>query len=235
MTYYIDPSSTVKDTKLCGGAKVYKNCNIISSRLGEGALVGDFSRLSDCTLGEKASIQRYALMFNTKIGRYTYTGRNFTSWHCEIGKFCSISWNVSIGGANHDYSRITTHAFLYSADFGLLDGEPEYNRFSDACIIGNDVWIGCGATVCRGVTVGDGAVVAAGAVVTKNVEPYTIVAGVPAKPIKKRFDEETIRLLIKSRWWDLPSQVIKDNVKLFSQKADKNAAKKIIELSEKHL
>ncbi|MBQ9229395.1 MAG: CatB-related O-acetyltransferase [Eubacterium sp.] len=175
------------------------------------------------------------MLFHVSLGRYTYTGKNFTAWHCQIGSFCSISWNVSIGGANHDYSRITTHAFLYSGDFGLLGDEaPLYDRFTDQCVIGNDVWIGCGATVCRGVTVGDGAVIAAGAVVTHDVAPYTIVAGVPAKPIKKRFSDDVIDLLLQSQWWTLPADVIRQNAALFSAKADKTAALKILALKQQN-
>lgn len=235
MAYYVDSSARVENSALEDNAKVYKDCIVRGSTLDNGATVGDFSRLTDCILGEHASLQRYGMLFNTKIGRFTYTGKNFTAWHCEIGSFCSISWNVSIGGANHDYTRITSHAFLYSPEFGMLnEKEPFYDRFENKCIIGNDVWIGCNAVICRGITVGDGAVIAAGAVVTHDVEPYTIVAGVPARPIKKRFDAATAELLQKSRWWDLPAEIIRENVELFSEKADAISAKKLIELCKKH-
>ena len=218
----------VNNTKIEDSGKIYKNCLVSNCCIGANSSIGDFSRVFDSKLNEHVAIQRFALMYNTSVGRYSYTGKNFTSWYSSIGNFCSISWNVSIGGANHDYTRVTTHAFLYSQDFGLLeDNDSAYDRFSDYCIVGNDVWIGCGATICRNVKIGDGAVIAAGSVVTKNVEPYTIVAGVPAKPIKKRFDNETIQMLIKSKWWDLPEYIIKKNINLFSKKADLDVARKI--------
>ncbi|HIQ81017.1 MAG TPA: CatB-related O-acetyltransferase [Candidatus Scatavimonas merdigallinarum] len=175
------------------------------------------------------------MIYSSCIGRYTYTGRNFTAWHCTVGGFCSVSWNVSIGGANHDYTKTTTHAFLYSPDFGMLpEGHaPGYNRFKEKCVIGNDVWIAANACICRGVTVGDGAVVAAGAVVTKDVDPYTIVAGVPAKPVRKRFSEDIIAVLQKSKWWNYPEKVIKEHFDLFNCTPDIYTAKKILQLREK--
>ena len=138
---------------------------------------------------------------------------------CSIGKYCSISWNVSIGGANHNYSLLTTHSMLYDEQFGMVES-PLYNRFSNKCTIGNDVWIGAGAQILRGVTVGDGAVIAAGAVVTKDVPPYAIVCGVPAAIIKYRFDEKTIKQLLEIKWWDFEPELIKENIRLFSKNVD---------------
>ena len=112
MAYYIDSSARVESSDLEDNARVYKECLVRSSTLKESATVGDYSRVTDCVLGEHVSLQRYAMLFSSEIGRFTYTGKNFTAWHCKIGSFCSISWNVSIGGANHDYTRITSHAFL---------------------------------------------------------------------------------------------------------------------------
>lgn len=232
--FFVHESAVCKNVSGAVDAAVYKECNVVDSALAEGATIGDYSRLSGCKLGERAAVQRYAQMFGVDMGRYSYTGRNFNAWYCKIGAFCSISWNVSIGGANHDFSRVTTHAFLYSPSFGLMGEEQGYNRFTDKCIIGNDVWIAADACICRGVKVGDGAVIAAGAVVTKDVEPYTVVAGVPAKPLKKRFDKKVIDLLQKSRWWDLPADVIKANFHLFNSQGTPDVAEKIFALSEKY-
>lgn len=219
--FYIDSSSSVKNVKGKDSSKIYKECRVDNSCLGYNTIIADYSKVSNCILENNVILQRNSMIFSTEIGEYTYTGRNFTAWHCKIGKYCSISWNVSIGGANHDYERVTTHAMLYSNDFGMLDGkQPLYNRFNNECVIGNDVWLAANSTICRGVTIGDGAVVAAGAVVTKDVAPYTIVAGVPAKPIKKRFDDETIDRLLKIEWWDFDPKIIKSNIELFAEKMD---------------
>ena len=151
-----------------------------------------------------------------------------------MGKFCSVSWNVSIGGADHDHSRVTTHSFLYSDEFGLKpEDEPGYDRFAEPCVVGNDVWIAANVCICRGVRIGDGAVIGAGAVVTTDVEPYTIVAGVPARVVRRRFDDRTAAMLQKSRWWDFPDSVIRENFALFNAQADVTVAEKLLELRRK--
>ena len=127
-----------------------------------------------------------------------------------------------------------------SADYYLKDKRyddkvlvhaPDYLKNS-SCIIGNDVWIGANASVLRNVKIGDGAIVAAGAVVTKDVEPYTVVAGIPAKPIKNRFDDETICRLLKIKWWDFPENVIQDNFKLLNSKIDNDVLEKLEDIQK---
>lgn len=211
-------------------SKAFKQVVVKNTELGDNSIIGDYGRVENCVFGKHVDIQRYSMIYHSQIGDYTYTGRNFTCWHANIGKFCSISWNVSIGGANHDYNRIAQHAFLYAKQFGLLDGEPLYDRFTSKCTIGNDVWIGCNAVICRDVTIGDGAVIAAGAIVTKDVEPYTIVAGVPAKVIKRRCSKSLADKLINLKWWNLPSKVIKDNLGLFGEIIDEESVKAIEDL-----
>ncbi len=210
------------------GSQIWKNAFVKNCELSDYSKVNDYSRLENCRLGRHSDIQRYSMCYNTIFGDYTYTGRNFVSWHSVIGKFCSISWNVGIGGANHDYKRISQHAFLYAGQFDLLpDGEKGYNRFEDECMIGNDVWIGCNAVLCRGVHIGDGAVIGAGAVVTKDVEPYTIVAGVPAKVIKERCSRHLAERLMKASWWNLDEAIIKNNFSLFNSEINEDSVSKI--------
>lgn len=229
-------TSIIVNTQMAHDAKIFQDCKVRNCILGEGASVGDYSRIDNSQLSAHCAIQRNNMIYHSSIGDYTYTGKNCSIWYASIGKYCSISWNVSIGGANHDYRRITTHSFLYSNDFGLKpENENGYNRFTEICSIGNDVWIAANACICRSVKVGNGAVIAAGAVVTKDVAPYSIVAGVPAQEIKKRFDESIIELLNQSRWWDLPSKVIKENYHLFNQIADIETAEKIEALCKEYL
>lgn len=230
--FFVHETSQVDNVHGSDTSKIYRECKVSNCTLGDNVTIGDYSRVFNSNFDEHVALQRNAMVYSTDIGRYSYTGKNFTSWYSKIGAFCSISWNVSIGGANHDYNRVTTHSFLYSKDYGFFDDEPGYDRFTDECVIGNDVWIAANACICRGVTVGDGAVIAAGAVVTHDVEPYTIVAGIPAKPIKKRFSDEIIQLLLESKWWKLPSNVIKENFKLFNSVPTVEIAKKICDLKE---
>lgn len=156
-----------------------------------------------------------------EIGAFTYgtprlfgqaPGRKLT-----IGKFCSIAQDVTIGlGGEHRTDRITTYQFVaFPRDWPETEHLPieEVYAFSKGdVIIGNDVWIGYGATILSGVKIGDGAVIAARAVITKDVEPYAIVAGNPARLVRKRFDEETISQLLEARWWDWPIEKIKANM-----------------------
>lgn len=214
--YFIHNSAKVELCQISNNCRIYKDVFAKNCEFDESVSIGDFSRIQESVLGRNVSIQRNSQIFNSKIGDYTYTGRNLTMWYATIGKFCSISWNVSIGGANHDYGRVTSHAFLYSDMFDINEGRCGYDRFQDNCIIGNDVWIAANAVICRNVTIGDGAVIAAGAVVTKDVAPYSIVGGVPAKHLKYRFSNDVIIELLKIRWWELPYQVIRNKFELFN-------------------
>lgn len=98
INFYIHESSKSIDVKGADSARIYKECNVVNSFLGENVSIGDFSRIKDSSFDENVTIQRNAMIYSTKFGRYSYTGRNFVSWHSCIGAFCSISWNVSIGG-----------------------------------------------------------------------------------------------------------------------------------------
>lgn len=231
MAGLIHESAEIKNSIVAESARIYKEAAVIDSEIGDNTVVGDFSRLIGCHLGKNVDVYRYALIQQSCIGDFSYVGRNFVGLHLNIGKFTAISWNVSIGGANHDYKRISQHAFIYSPQFGMLDGEePAYDRFDNKCDIGNEVWIGCNSVINRDVTIGDGAVVGAGAVVTKDVEPYTIVAGVPAKVIKKRCSDKQIEELLSLRWWDLPEDVIKKSIKLFQSLISDESLSKIRDL-----
>ena len=129
-----------------------------------------------------------------------------------IGKFCSIACGAKFlfNSGNHKMASLSTYTFpLFFEEWGLEKENvaQAWDQKGDI-IIGNDVWIGYEAVILSGVTIGDGAVIGCRAVVTKDIPPYTIVGGVPAKPIRKRFDEETIKELQKIKWWDWPEEKI---------------------------
>ena len=133
-----------------------------------------------------------------------------------IGKFCSIACGAKFifNSANHTLSSVSTYPFpIFFEEWGLniKDVAAAWDNKGDI-IIGNDVWIGYEAVIMAGVTVGDGAIIGTRAVVTKDVPPYTIVGGVPAKPIRKRFDNENLDELLKIRWWDWPEEKIARNI-----------------------
>lgn len=224
---FIDWFSLIENSSVLKGCNIYKMARVRNSSIGFKASVGDNTRVDNSTLSDYTRIDRLNHIFNSKLGRYSYTGQGTVVMHTIIGKFSSISWGVTIGPANHDYSLTTTHSFLYNQYDGLKKEAEAYNRFDNHCRIGNDVWIGCNATILRNVSVGDGAVIAANTLVNKDVPPYSIVAGVPAKVIKYRFDKEIIDLLLKLKWWNWEREKIKDNYNFFAKNPDKE---KIIDL-----
>ena len=133
-----------------------------------------------------------------------------------IGKFCSIACGAKFlfNSANHTLSSLSTYPFpLFFEEWGLekRNVAASWDNKGDI-VIGNDVWIGYEAVIMAGVTIGDGAIIGARAVVTKDVPPYTVAGGIPAKPIKKRYPEETIAALSELKWWDWPEERIAQNL-----------------------
>ena len=137
------------------------------------------------------------------FGKYSYCGFPITisDKASSVGNFSSIGKNVSIGLTQHPTNWLSSHIFQYIPDKNLSGVELQEWQSSKPVHIGNDVWIGSYAIIMDGVKVNDGAIIAAGAVVTKDVPPYAIVGGVPAKIIRYRFDEKTIQRLLKTQWW----------------------------------
>lgn len=162
-------------------------------------------------------------MYNDFVNDPTLFENNNVLYHypinhdkLQIGKFCSIACGAKFlfNSANHTLSSLSTYPFpLFFEEWGLekKDVTNAWDNKGDI-VIGNDVWIGYEAVVLAGVTIGDGAIIGTRAVVTKNVPPYTIVGGVPAKPIKKRFSEETISALLEIQWWNWSKERIARNI-----------------------
>lgn len=166
---------------------------------------------------------------NIIVGDFTYfSGVDFekhVTHHYEfygdklvIGKFCQIAAGIEfiMNGVNHQMNAASTFPFYifegWEQSVPALDKMP----MKGDTIVGNDVWIGQNATILPGVHIGDGAIIGANSVVTKNVEPYSIVAGNPARFIRKRFDEEMIGLLLRVKWWDLPVEQINSLIPVLS-------------------
>ncbi len=137
---------------------------------------------------------------------------NTKCYFSDIGKYCSIGSNVTIGLASHLTNTISTSPIFYDCSqplpFFLTKRALNTKLLIQKTVIEHDVWIGQGVMIKAGVTIGLGAVIGAGAVVVKDVEPYSIVGGVPARHIKYRFDEEIRELLLDSKWWDLDEKIL---------------------------
>ena len=184
--------------------KKYDNVSLISVNIGNDVVLGEDSFIKECTLGDRCSIERRNMLFNSCIDTYTYTGYNTVIKYADIGKFCSISWNVSIGGANHEITHLSTHPFPFLSKFGLTENTEKYNSFDTNLKVGNDVWIGAHALIpaAHDITIGNGAIVAAGSVVSKDVPAFAVVAGSPARVVKMRFSDKICADLEASSWWD---------------------------------
>lgn len=193
------------DSIILSGAYLYGNSTLEGRNY-----IGKNCDLNHVILGYGSYVNNYCRLTNTKIGRYTSIGTDVMS---VIGR--------------HPISEcVATHPAFYSASAAMGFTYTDKNIFDEVkwideaehiqIVIGNDVWIGNDVRIMEGVTIGDGAVIATGSVVTKDVEPYTVVAGIPAKSIKKRFDDDKIAKLIEFKWWDKGEDWIRENINAFA-------------------
>ncbi len=169
-------------------------------------------------LGKGVTLERGSFICAGSIGKHTYINkyclidRNTQS----IGNFCSIAYGVKTGLGNHPVQWVSSHPFAYDKKYGFVEQSRQFDgQTTGPCIIGNDVWIGANAIILAGVKVGDGAIIGANSLVNKDVEPYSIVAGSPAKLIRYRFDAGTIAALQKSAWWNWDDEKIRRNIGKF--------------------
>lgn len=230
-TTYIDQTAAIKNSTYSFPIHLYKNCLLSNSSLGSFCSVGDDSVVARSTLSNYVVINRRNYVNDSRIGAFSYTGLNTIINYSNIGKFCSIARNVDIGGFDHITDSISTlPRFRY--DQMTKEKLPSLSEsFSPdhLCQIGNDVWIAAGAIVLHKATVGNGAIIGAGSVVTKDVPPYSIVAGNPATVIKMRFSEQVITQLERLAWWNWPLSLIEKNAHLlFSHSLDEKDLETLI-------
>lgn len=178
---------------------IHPDCEITGSSFGAYVEIGEGSRLNNAVFGDYSYCDRYADIANARIG-----------------KFANIAAFSRIGPTDHPMAQASLHHFLYRSEDYWEDAERDEaffdHRQSRLAHIGHDTWIGHNAVIKPEVTIGHGAVVAAGAVVTKDVAPYTIVAGLPATPIRKRFETPSAERLMELAWWDWPHEVLRERL-----------------------
>ena len=151
-----------------------------------------------------------AEIINSKIGNYSYVGKRSILYNTTIGNYCSIANDVRICLGKHPVTFFSTNPFLFDESFYnyYKNSNEKIKNSIGKVTIENDVWIGANVTIVDNVTIGTGAVVAAGSVVTKNVKPYSIIGGVPAKIIKYRFSKNVINQISKTKWYNkLPNDI----------------------------
>lgn len=175
-------------------------------------IIDPTAALREAAVGLCCEILQRTLVEYATMGDYSYLGPDCMVSDAAIGRFCAIAAGVRIGAPNHPIDRPSLHRFTYCPEYYVAGAVRDHaffaKRRANRVTIGNDVWIGHAVTVLPGVTVGDGAVLAAGALVTKDVEPYTIVGGVPARLLRERFSRGIAAQLARIAWWDWPSETI---------------------------
>ncbi|GKY86529.1 chloramphenicol acetyltransferase [Sinisalibacter aestuarii] len=183
------------------------------AKLGDEPFIHEGCEITGSTFGRFVEIGAGSRITFSRIGDYSYCDRQADIANTDVGKFANIASFTRIGPTDHPMHRASLHHFLYRSpdywDDADIDEDFFAHRKSRLARIGHDTWIGHGAVIRPEVTIGDGAVVASSAVVTKDVAPYTIVAGVPAQPIRQRFAPETAERLIALAWWDWSHEILR--------------------------
>lgn len=162
------------------------------------------SSVKNSSIHSSSKVESGTLFVDSSMGKHSFCGYDNEIVNTKIGSFCSIGNNVKIGGGEHPYDWVSTSPVFYKGRDSVKAKFSEFERNEIlTTTIGNDVWVGQNSLIKQGVTIGHGSIIGMGSVVTKDIEPYTIVGGVPAKKIKLRFSEDTISQLLKSKWWEL--------------------------------
>lgn len=209
---YCDNSAKVLNSTFGKGVRVFRNAVVSGCAFGTNVTIGDDTTVVRSRIGSNVALNRRSYINDSVFGDCSYCGINTTINFSRVGKFCSLARNVDIGGFDHDYHKVTTMPhFRLDQITGKKGVEPDYYEL---CEIGNDVWIAAGAQILHKARVGDGAIVGGGAVVTKDIPPYAIAVGVPAKVIGFRFPQKIIDDLIDIHWWDWPQSVIEREARL---------------------
>ncbi|MHA4894176.1 xenobiotic acyltransferase family protein [Pedobacter sp. PWIIR3] len=204
---------------------------INNSILYDDILVDKNSKIKATTLRGNNRIGANVVLNNSELGSFSYVGENSRVNNTRIGKYCSIGPDFKVGLGIHPIAFLSTSPIFYSPlnCFGFsITNELHFTEYKNTTI-GNDVWIGAGVFLSEGITISDGAVIGAGSVVTKDVPPYAIVGGVPAKLIKFRFDSEVVAKLQEIRWWEQDFGFLSKNSHFFQRD---NNIKNLVDLHE---
>lgn len=190
---------------------------IIEYYLSKGIKKLHLRAIKNCQIHKTSKICSGSHLVNVSIDKYSDIGYDCTIVDTRIGAFCSFGSNINIGGASHTISWVSTSP-VFNENKDHIKKKFAYHKYkySTQTVIGNDIWIGDRAMIKAGVTIGDGAVIGMNSVVTKDIPPYEIWAGNPAKMIKKRFEDSHISALLKIKWWDNDDKIIESMAKSFN-------------------
>jgi phosphonate metabolism protein (transferase hexapeptide repeat family) len=179
-------------------------------------LIDPTAEITGCAIGRYTEVGARTKMLDVRMADYSYVVNDSDIAHASIGKFCSIAAMSRINPGNHPMQRASQSHFTYRAS-AYFPGESDEAEFfawrrSDHVTIGNDVWIGHGSVVLAGRSIGDGAVIAASAIITKDVAPYSIVGGNPARAIRQRFPADIASRMQALAWWDWPHEQLRESL-----------------------
>jgi acetyltransferase-like isoleucine patch superfamily enzyme len=208
----------IRQTDIGAHGKVGKRCCIFSSEIGPTCQIGAHSKIKQVMLAEAVSVGSRVRLAKASVGRYSYIANGAALANIQIGSFCSIGPGAKNHLGNHPaHTFVSTSPVFYSpnAPVPSFVKTEKFPAYGGRVTIGHDVWIGAEVMIMDGVTIGNGAVVAARAVVTRDVPPYAIVGGVPARLIRYRFDEETVEKLESLQWWERSLDWLKANADEF--------------------
>lgn len=180
--------------------------------------IGYLSNAQNCTFGHYNTLYDHVSLNNVALDDFTYIASNTAIMNTVIGKYCSIGPDCKIGLGKHPSKDfVSTHPIFFSVlkQTQITFADKNYFEEFAEIEIENDVWVGANTIILDGVKIGNGAIIAAGSVVTKDVPPYAIVGGVPAKIIRYRFDQRQIEKLLEIKWWNMDVEVLKRNFKIF--------------------
>lgn len=186
------------------------------------------SAVINSQIHKTSKIESGSHVVNSNLDKHSFCGYDCELVNCDVGAFCSIANNVIIGGGKHPMEWVAMSPVFYEGKDSVKTKFSTHKREAvKRTEIGNDVWIGRNALIKQGVTIGNGAVIGMGSVVTKDVEPYAIVAGNPARVIRKRFNDNTIKKLLEIKFWNMDEILLKElsqyinNPELFIEKVKK--------------
>lgn len=174
------------------------------------------SSLRGCAIHNTSKVESGCNLVNVSMDRHSFCGYDCEMSEVKIGAFCSIANNVTIGGGEHPVSWVSTSPVFYEGRDSVKAKFSSHPREQvRQTVIGHDVWIGRNVLIKQGVTIGNGSVIGMGSVVTRDVAPYSIVAGIPARVIKRRFEQETAEKIEMTRWWEMPDQDLNRYARFF--------------------
>ena len=193
--------------------------NLFNPAVSSFAKIDNKSRIS-----RKAKVYGKVQVTHSTMGDYSYVGRNSRIIHADIGKFCSIAGETKIGMGTHTLDKISTSPIFTEANNATKHSWVKVSAINPfkRVVVGNDVWIGVRTMVMGGVKIGDGAVIGAGSIVTKDIPPYAVAVGVPAKVIRYRFSQEQIDALLANPWWNFSEEKLRGRIELFQDSENIN-------------